>query len=61
LNAPPNPLAAIGEGVVLLRGRQRQRERKGREREKREGLPHYLTSSYGPGDIGNDSFSECDV
>ena len=46
LSASPDPIAAIGGGVLLLMGR----EGRGKEREgKREGLPPlYFTSGYGP-------------
>jgi len=57
LSAPPNALATIREGVLLLRGRERGREGKGDgsggEGKKREGKgrglpPLYLSSGYGP-------------
>jgi len=58
-SALPDPLAAIGEGVLLLRGREGREERGGevyeggRKGEGRDGKgrglpPLYLTSGYGP-------------
>ena len=62
LERSPDPLAAIGERVLLLREREErggEKKRKGRKREEKEekragdgkcrGLPRlYLTSGYGP-------------
>jgi len=62
LSAPPDPLAAIRGGFLLLRGKEgregegRRNERKRGDRRKRMGgkgkgglPPLYLISGYGPG------------
>jgi len=59
LRAPPDSIAAIGGGVLLLRGREEKGEgregeatRKGRGGKGRGLPPLYLTSGFGPVHVG---------